>query len=151
MPKTLIERIAPGGPWSVVAIVVVVGGFLAAWLFGWAEPSRRDLEGLLHVSFALNASLDAWSADGRQQALTEKMVAGIGDIRCRSRSRRRMPTIHYVCIYDLTDAGGGPYRLVLGAEHNRGWRRLGMADFGNYRLVDVPLEQQRAALADDAT
>jgi hypothetical protein len=151
MPKTLMERILPGGPWSVAAIAVLAGGFLAAWLFGWTEPSRRDLEGLLHVSFALNTSLDAWTSDARRVTLTQNSVAGIGAIRCQSRSRRRMPTIRYVCIYDLTDVDGAKYRLVLGAEHNLGWRRLGMADFGNYRLVDAPVEQQQAALADDAT
>jgi len=114
-------------------------------------PSRGDLEGLLHVSFGLNTSLDAWTLDGQRATLKETSVAEIGAIRCQSHSTRRQPTIHYVCVYDLTGIDGRAYRLVLGADHNRGWRRNGMADFGNYRLVDVPAGQQKAMLAEDAT
>jgi hypothetical protein len=148
MPSATVRDVFRGGPWSVVALAAVVCFLGAIWLFGWNRPARSDLEGLLKVAFALNTSLDAWASDGNQKALTQGAVALVGEILCRSRSKRRQPTIHYECLYDLTGLDGGKYRLILGADHNMGWRRLGMADFGNYRLVDIPVERQKAILAD---
>jgi len=150
MRTAAFRKMFRGGSWSVTA-AALVGLLGAIWLFGWNKPARVDLEGLLHVSFALNTSLDAWTRDGNQKALMESSVALIDDIRCQSHSRRRQPTIHYECLYHLTGIDGETYRLILGADHNRGWRRLGMADFGNYRLIDIPIDRQRAMLADDVT
>jgi hypothetical protein len=148
MPNSTFREIFRGGPWSVVALAAVVCFLGAIWLFGWNRPARSDLEGLLAVALALNASLDAWTSDGNRTALKQGAVAVVGEIRCQGQSKRRQPTIHYECLYDLTGIDGSKYRLILGADHNRGWRRLGMADFGNYRLVDIPVERQKAILAD---
>ena len=150
MPGAAIRKVFRGGPWSIVAFVAAVGFLGAIWLFGWNKPSRSDLEGLLHVSFAVNTSLDAWGDDDNQKALTQNSVAQVGEISCQSHSKRRQPTIHYECLYDLTGIDGGKYRLILGLDHNRGLRRLGMADFGNYRLIDIPVDRQKAILADHA-
>jgi len=150
MQTAAFRKVFRGGPWSILALVAVVGFLVAAWLLGWNKPSRSDLEGLLRVAFALNTSLDAWAADGNRKALTEGSVAGIGEIHCQSHSGRRQPTIHYECLYRLTGIDGGRYRLILGADHNMGWRRLGMADFGNYRLIGIPVDRQKAILADYA-
>lgn len=150
MPSAAIRRLFPRGLWPAAALVAVVAFLGAIWLFGWNKPSRSDLEGLLHVAFALNTSLDAWTVDGNRQALTQPSVALVGEIRCQGNSKRRQPTVHYECLYDLTGVDGGKYRLILGADHNRGWRRLGMADFGDYRLIDIPVERQKIILADYA-
>jgi len=150
MASALVRKAFPGGPWSAVAFAAVAGFLGAVWLFGWNKPSRDGLEGLLRVSFALKTSLDAWTDGGGRKALTQATVAGIGEIRCRSHSQRRQPTIHYECLYELTGVDGSKYRLVLGADYNLGWRRLGMADYGNYRLVDISAERQKAILADYA-
>jgi hypothetical protein len=119
----------------------------AAWFFGWSKPARGDLLGLMEVSFAQNAELRAIRPDGSVTDIDRKSVASVGDVRCFGESRRRQPTIHYSCYFDLTVVDGSALRIIIAADYNRGWKRMGMADFGNYRLAYLSLDRQQELLA----
>ncbi len=142
-----LRKLFPGGPLSVGLALCVAAFLFAIWFFGWNKPSRGDLEGLLYVSFATSGPLTVWNSDGSPMSIDQQSVASVGEIRCRSESKRRQPSIRYYCLYDLVGPSQAKYRRVLGAEHNRGWARNGMADFGNYRLLYLSPEQQQAVLA----
>ena len=140
------KKLVPGGPTSILALLALLCFFGAVWLFGWAYPARSDLEGLLRAAFISNGTLRVFTDKGEELTIDNRDVSEIGEIRCDSESRRRRPTIHYDCLYELSGKAGARYRLILAADYNKGWKRMNMADYGDYRLIYASPEEQRAIL-----
>lgn len=129
--------------WPLAALAVIAVFFLAIWFFGWNKPSRNDVESFLVYAFALEKSLAAFGGDGAELSIEASSVASIDTVDCHGESKRRQPSITYYCFYTMTGASGARYKLVLMAVHNRGWKRMGMASVGNYRLSTMSAEVQR--------
>ena len=142
---SLYRKVVPGGAVSIVALAGV-GVFLAVMRWN-SGISRFDLEGLFEVSFIQNKSMSVWRDDGISEAVGRDRIGAIGEVHCRSASKQRQPTVHYQCLYMLTGTSGESYRTIIGAEFNRGWKRYGMADWGDYRLVGVEDQDVQSLLS----
>lgn len=138
----LRERLAQK-KWPLAFLAALAVVFFAIWFFGWNKPSRSDVESFLVYAFALEKSLAAFGDDGMELAIETGSVASIGTVDCYGESQRRQPSVTYYCFYTLSGTSGARYRLVLLANHNRGWKRMGMASVGNYRLSMLSADVQR--------
>jgi hypothetical protein len=141
------RRLFPGGPSAAIGVALLVILFSAAWLFGWNKPARSDLVGLMEISFLQNDVLTALRTDGASTEIRRGAIAEVGEVDCHGESTRRQPTVHYRCYYELIDSSGAGMRIVIAADYNRGWRRLGMADFGDYRLEYLSPQRQLELLS----
>ena len=130
-------------PWPATVLALLAVLFLATWFFGWNKPSRSDVESFLVYAFTLEKSLEAFGDDGTEHTIEKSTVASIGTVDCHGESKRRQPSVTYYCFYTLTGTSGAQYRLVLVAVYNRGWKRMGMASVGNYRLSTLSAKTQR--------
>ena len=129
--------------WPLAFLAATAVVFFTIWFFGWNKPSRSDVESFLVYAFALEKSLAAFGDDGAELTIETGSVASIGTVDCYGESKRRQPSITYYCFYTMTGTSGARYRLVLMADHNRGWKRMGMASVGNYRLSTLSANVQR--------
>lgn len=134
-------------PSAVVAGMAAGLFLLAYWFFGWGYPSRFDLETFLSYGFIRNGTLDAFRGDGSDVKVDQATFGLPADISCRRQTYRRQPSIDYTCFYTSAGEGGSRYRLVILAGHNRGWKRNGLADVGDYRLSFPDAERQREIYA----
>jgi len=130
-------------PWPIAALAGIALVFCAIWFFELDKPSRSDVESFLVYAFTLEKSLAAFGDDWSELTIETGSVASIGAVDCHGESKRRQPTISYYCFYTITGTSGAGYRLVLMAEHNMGWKRMGMASVGSYRLTTLSAGVQR--------
>lgn len=137
------DALAKPGPWSIVAAVGLAVFLLAYWLFGWGYPSRSDLDAFLEYAFIREGKVAAFRDDGAEEQVDRSIFGTIGDVRCERVTRRRQPSIDYYCFYTSAGTSGARYRMVVMAVHNRGWKRNGMADVGDYRLTVLEAARQR--------
>jgi hypothetical protein len=128
---------------GIIALGALALFALGTWFFGWNKPSRAEVESFLVYSLALETSLAAFGEDGAEQTIQTSSVASIGAVDCHGESKRHQAGITYYCFYTLNGPTGAPSRLVLQAIHNRGWKRLGMASVGDYRVSTFSAKLQR--------
>ena len=133
--------------WAVVATVLTAAFLFFYWLLGWGFPARSDLDTFLEYGFIRNGTLTAFREDGSAEEINRSSFVSIDDVFCHKVSRRRQPSIDYYCFYTLSGPPSVQYRLVIMAVHNRGWKRVGLADVGDYRLSFHDADWQRDIFA----